>query len=290
MPAWNAEPGAGCKGGRRPPPAPAGAWLLVWALGLLLAGCETLPPVLGGSPRGALAAPEARRAAWEGRRTRLRALPGWEIRGRLGLESGDEVWSVSVRWIEKDGRYRIRLSGPFGQGAVEIRGGEGEVVLTDGRSRRVAARSPQALMEAELGWSVPVEGLRYWLRGILEPGAPDPPDLVLDSLGRPVSFTRAGWRVRYSSWESEDPLALPRKMELVRDDLPGEARPRSDGGGTGGGPVGAAGGAGGSPGKSRLRARIVVREWLLPPGWEPGSTPGSASGARRPAGRGGHRG
>ena len=69
------------------------------------------------------------------------------------------------------------------------------------------ADNPDALAEDALGSSMPVAGLRDWLRGKL-PAEPEPGELSRDELGRPAGFEQGGWRVRLSRYDTKGPMLL----------------------------------------------------------------------------------
>lgn len=83
------------------------------------------------------------------------------------------------------------------------------------------ADNPDALAEDALGSSMPVAGLRDWLRGKL-PAEPEPGELSRDELGRPAGFEQGGWRVRLSRYDTKGPMLLvmerqePGRRILVR--------------------------------------------------------------------------
>ena len=90
--------------------------------------------------------------------------------------------------------FTLRLHGPFGQGSVLIEGQPGSVSLRRANGQVTRAGSAEALLSQELGWSVPVSVMRYWILG--RP-APDYPvtDLQINArglLGRTESGGLAG--------------------------------------------------------------------------------------------------
>ena len=129
------------------------------------------------------------------------------------MQVPDDGWSASLRWQQRDGDYRIQLSGPFGQGAVRIDGTASEVILraADGRVRR--ASSPEQLIAAELNAELPVSLLRFWILGRPAP-ATAVQDLQLDSLGRLQRLTQSGWLITYQEYETHEMGALPTRLQI----------------------------------------------------------------------------
>lgn len=182
---------------------------LLWlALGLaLLAGCATRPPT-GEMERSA--------GQWEAQRERLAALQAWELTGKAGLRTPEDSTSANLDWRQTPYHYRILLSGPFGSGRSVLEGRQGRVSLTTGEGR-FEADNPEALMQQQLGWSLPVSALTDWIRGL--PAAERPHRLERDARGFPQALHQDGWRIDYRAWTRAGDLWLPRRMTMTYDEL-----------------------------------------------------------------------
>ncbi|MES3677109.1 lipoprotein insertase outer membrane protein LolB [Halomonas elongata] len=174
---------------------------------LLLAGCASRTP-----------APDTQRAAgqWEAQQERLAELQDWELKGKAGLRTPQDSTSANLDWLQTPYYFRILLSGPFGSGRSVLEGREGRVSLTTGEGR-AEAESPQALMQQELGWSLPVSALTDWIRGL--PASDRPHQVEKDELGFPAHLEQDGWEIDYRDWSRVGELWLPRRMKLTYDDL-----------------------------------------------------------------------
>lgn len=181
-----------------------------WICGLvllLLAGCAARPPL-----------PEpAAEAAWLAHRASLQALTHWQVQGRAAVRAGEEGWTAHFDWQQQGEHYRIRLRGPFGQGAVELRGNAAGVWLERSDRPAVFARDPETLLERETGWRLPVAGLRAWLLGLPVDGADA--DYQWDAEGTLIEIDQNGWRIDYSRYRQNGALRLPVRMRLERDTL-----------------------------------------------------------------------
>ncbi|MFQ5642150.1 MAG: lipoprotein insertase outer membrane protein LolB [Thiogranum sp.] len=179
-------------------------WLLL-AMLLMTTACATRPQV---------PAPEAE-SAWLEHRATLEALHDWQVRGRVALRTEDEGWSAAFDWQQRGDDYRIRLRGPFGQGAVELRGDRHGVWLKRADQPAVFALNAEALLQQQTGWRLPVTGLAAWLRG-LPVGGSDP--LVRwDEQGRLLHIAQNGWQIDYQRYTDSNGLPLPQKLRLERD-------------------------------------------------------------------------
>jgi outer membrane lipoprotein LolB len=171
-----------------------------------LSGCATRPVI---SPSDLL----QRTVDWQAHRRALEHLDQWSFSGRVAVkDKQQESWSASLDWHQRKASFDIRLSGAFGQEAARLSGKPGYAVIETADHDALSATSVEALMREQLGWSVPVEGFRYWLVGSPAPGVID--HYSLDADGRLTGLQQAGWQVRYRSYQTVAGLDLPRKLEL----------------------------------------------------------------------------
>ncbi len=154
-----------------------------------------------------------REAAWLVHSASLAPVNSWQLSGRLGVQRGGEGWSAGVEWNQLDGSYRIHLSGPMGQGGILLEGDDELVSFSDGEGYYNSSRDPEALLERELGWRMPISALRYWVRGL-----PDPRTAVerrvLDGQGRLLELEQSGWKVLIPRYREVGALYLPTKLLL----------------------------------------------------------------------------
>ncbi len=167
----------------------------------VLAGCA--------SPRQAPPDPES---AWQQRQGRLQALEHWQADGRLAVRLEADGGQAGFSWTQAGPDYRLRLTGPWGQGGAVLEVGEGEAVLDAGEGRRYRGRSARALLASVYGWDIPVAGLRYWLVGL--PGEGD--DYSLDRFGRLERVRWRGWQITYASYGRIEDVSLPTDIRVSR--------------------------------------------------------------------------
>ena len=188
---------------------------VVLAIGAaLLAGCETLREFLPREPE--LAAPES---AWQLHAEALSRLRSWSLHGTLAVRpSGGDASRVTMRWRQSPDSYLVRFMGPLGVGLFEVEGSATAVEARFPDGRRVHAVSPEALLEQEIGWSVPLLGLRYWIVGAPVPdGAPS--KMELDDQGRLARLEQAGWTVVYERYGALDGLSLPERIRFSNESV-----------------------------------------------------------------------
>lgn len=152
---------------------------------------------------------------WEARRSVLSALSGWHASGRVAMQTADDAWSASIDWNQAEGSYVIRLSGPLGGNMMTINGGPGYVVMETAEGEKFIETNVDRLIEAQTGWQIPVEGLKYWALALVDPGIPA--DRIFDDQGRLSQIRQSGWVIHYQAYQIKGNIEMPRKIQLDND-------------------------------------------------------------------------
>lgn len=153
-------------------------------------------------------------------------LERWRAIGKIALRAGEERLSASLDWRQTRERFRLRLSGPFGGGALQVEGRPGRVELTTASGERSTARTPEALLVQKLGWDLPASSLRYWITGRAHPGV-TARDWTLDEAGRLESLAQLGWSIGYGYPGDGPEDSLPERITLRGGRLTGRVVVRS---------------------------------------------------------------
>lgn len=169
---------------------------------LLLAGCA--------ARRGEAPAAMDRAA----QRDRLLALDAWEARGRMAVKSDGRGAQGDLRWEQRGAEARIRVSGPFGAGAYEIRWDQATLSIAsrNGEFSRAWAGPDAAeqFLAEQLGWSFPAASIRYWLLGLPDPASPAEETFTPD--GAPATIAQNGWSVSYERFALAGGLHMPARL------------------------------------------------------------------------------
>jgi outer membrane lipoprotein LolB len=179
------------------------------ALLIVLAGCATVRR----EP-----APAAEDARWTAHREAIAALDAFTLSGRVAVQHGAEGGGARLRWHQRGSASDLRIMAPLAQGSFRLQGDGREVLLSAPDGRQYRAASFEALMAAHLGWSFPVDGARYWVRGVPDPRQPVA-RLGLDAEGRLSDLDQAGWRISVLEYGAEAGTSLPRRLFLNAGDL-----------------------------------------------------------------------
>ena len=173
-----------------------GEFLLI----LLLSGCAALP------------VPETVPAA-----ATPATIKDWKFNGRISLTQGEKGWHAGLDWENRADHYRLQVTGPLGQGALQLTGDASGVTLIDSNARIHTAHDVDVLFSQVTGWDIPVAGMQYWVRGL---SAPDGAVRVtLDPQGRLQQLVQSGWVITYQRYRTIAGSDWPAKLNLVHDDV-----------------------------------------------------------------------
>lgn len=146
----------------------------------------------------------------------------WDIRGRAAIFVDDEVHNVGLSWQRNEDDFVITLEGPFGQGGVRIESNRHtdppiKLSLPDGQI--VYGLDAESTMQRVAGWSIPIDGLVFWIKGLPQKSTSFSQQLNGD--GRLLSLSQNGWRINFLDYFDFDGQAkgLPRKLYLKHERL-----------------------------------------------------------------------
>lgn len=141
----------------------------------------------------------------------------WSAQGRMGITGVPQSGSGSFNWSQRDDVSQLNMHGPLGVGAISMRlDSSAHITLANGTHYN----GDDALIElaARLGVSVPLQQLKFWLRGVPAPGEFQ----WLDDVGMNRSnsnkiLQQDGWRIQYDDSILVDALQLPRKITATQN-------------------------------------------------------------------------
>ncbi|MDJ0832161.1 MAG: lipoprotein insertase outer membrane protein LolB [Gammaproteobacteria bacterium] len=178
----------------------------------LLGGCATpQPPPL---------VTDESHEQWSQRQQQLAGLDAWSIRGRVALYLDDDVYNLGLGWTRQQQDNRIKLEASLGQGLVLLEKNGHEVKLTTSEGETFYGSNAQQVLWQSTGWSIPIEGLVYWIKGINHPDSAYLP--LIDHQGRATSLQQDDWQINFLEYrdarlEQFNNPALPRKMYMKRE-------------------------------------------------------------------------
>lgn len=144
-------------------------------------------------------------------------IESWQINGKFSVKQPDEAVSANLSWRQSSPlRYDIALTGPLGQGSVMLSGYPDKVVFQDAHGDFETAYNAELLLYHHTGWSMPIESMYYWVRGLPDPHYKH--QYVLNDEGLYSHLKQHGWTIIYDSYQQVDDYVLPRKMVLNYSD------------------------------------------------------------------------
>lgn len=183
---------------------------------LLLQGCMTAPPAP--PPDDSLTREPP--ANWQARAAKLRQLNQWQLQGKMAIRHKQGSDSAFIRqWKQNGNQFLIELSSAFmGMGSVRLEGSPSFLTITDSDGQQYLSDNPDTLIRETLGWSLPVEALYVWVRGL--PLQDSPAELFFDQQGRISHLHQKGWEVHYKRYASLAGIAaVPHALTATREDL-----------------------------------------------------------------------
>jgi outer membrane lipoprotein LolB len=149
---------------------------------------------------------------WAAHRDAVSARATWDLQGKIGLRSPGRSGSAFLSWNQQGENYRMVLSGALGLGRLVLEG-DASGVRWQGKDGKQRHHADPAVMIAEVwGWTVPVNALRFWVRGIPDPSLPVE-DQVLEQ-GLATHFRQSGWTVTPENYSDTSGISLPGRVRL----------------------------------------------------------------------------
>jgi outer membrane lipoprotein LolB len=170
---------------------------------------------------------------WDLRQQQLNGIDEWEIHARTAIllkvtnskgNLEDKVYPVGINWSRQQERLSMVIEAPFGQGIIRIESNlstdqnkQFKLSLADGKYRLGA--TPEALLVNELGWSIPVSGLKFWIKGLPQPNVESSYEIY--GSGRLKSLIQNDWLINYLAYFSEEEQAqqLPKRLYLKHNNV-----------------------------------------------------------------------
>ena len=144
----------------------------------------------------------------------LAELHHWLLEGKIAVRHADQSDSATVRWQQDDERFDVFLSGPLGAGATRLIGTPHTLMIANHNGQHATNDDPQALLEQQLGWYLPIEQLPHWIIG--------------ESNHAPAAYhanhtlkqiDQHDWHITYPSYQTVGDQVLPEKILLEHEDL-----------------------------------------------------------------------
>ena len=155
---------------------------------------------------------------WENHQALVNELEFWNIKGRAAIQSETNSATFLLHWDQFDSRYELRFISGLGQGTYLLKGSISGVTMQTPKNKIFTSDTPENLIKKKLGWDVYLAGLKYWVRGIPEPGV-EYNQLMLDEKGRLKDMRQSGFSVSILRYTNDRNISLPTKLFIRSDNI-----------------------------------------------------------------------
>jgi outer membrane lipoprotein LolB len=169
---------------------------------VVIGGCASLPSEQVGSLTGAPASTQR--------------LKHFALTGRIAVKQGETGQYGNLRWERSEDGDELTLLSPLGQIAGVLKQDMHGVSLTLG-DRQYSAVDGEALTQQILGYTLPVNGLRYWILG--QPSPDSPAEVQRRSNGTTTKLAQNGWQIDFPEYVEVTGTLVPKRVLLRRGDL-----------------------------------------------------------------------
>lgn len=145
--------------------------------------------------------------SWPVRQKQLNNLKNWNLQSAIGIKNLNQCTAVHVHWQQFEPNYTLDITSQFNIGGVKIVGDSTGVTLWRSATNKIRAQTPEELMYHELGWSLPIDNLRYWILGLPAPKLAYTSQFDVNN--HLIYLQQQGWKISYSNFISINKIDLP---------------------------------------------------------------------------------
>lgn len=142
----------------------------------------------------------------------------WHIKGRISISTDRVSGIAAIYWEQSNSNYKIRIVAPLGQGTYILSGSQDGVYIQGSNNIKLTNKDPEKLMKEVLGWSVNIDNLRYWVRGLPAPNISHEL-LSLNDEGLLEHLQQSGVNLTIKRYKNFAGILLPKKITIKKDNL-----------------------------------------------------------------------
>jgi len=180
----------------------------------MLSGCSVFS-----EPEPELA-PEGISLTWETHQQSIATLSKWSISAKLAIFLKDERETANLYWEQNQDNYNIQLTSFIGTRILSIKKNKNgvEIINNDGDTF-TGNNAEQLIQEISPGLNLPISALQQWIKGnpINASYTLNEQQRVSTLLGE--NLDSSAWQIKYQQYQYFSGIALPRKLDLKRDNL-----------------------------------------------------------------------
>jgi outer membrane lipoprotein LolB len=146
------------------------------------------------------------------RQDQLASCHNWSFQSAVIITNAQEKVLVHIRWQQFDYKYILNITSLFNFGGVKIIGDPTNIALWRSATNKTIATTPEELMDKELGWSLPLKNMRYWIVGLPAPKLAY--TFQVDRCNRLIFLQQQGWKISYADFVSVNKIDFPTTILL----------------------------------------------------------------------------
>lgn len=139
----------------------------------------------------------------------------WSVSGRMALSDGNRGGSLAFDWRAEGDRHEVNLRTVAGGRQWRLSFGPDGAMLEGSGIERMWALDPDPLVEAAIGWPVPVREMTWWIRGLPPPHSQAV--MAFASDGALARVESEPWIMVYQRFEQTQAALLPSRLQADSD-------------------------------------------------------------------------
>ena len=149
------------------------------------------------------------------RQAQLTGIQQWKIKGAFSVtQTGQQPDIANYVWTQKNpNQYRIQISSALNLYTITLVHESNIIALYKNGVLKWYAKTPEALMQKALGWSLPLQPLQSWIKGTPAAGQYH---ARYDEYGHIILLQQFGWTIKYDAYKTENNIDFPQLMTLQR--------------------------------------------------------------------------
>ena len=187
---------------------------LLIILTLILSSCTQL-----GTKTATGNSPETLKLKWREHQQALKKIHSWNIKGRIGFKTTNNAQSATFKWQQEEERFKLHLAGALGLGSMNLEGSPAYIRLQQANGRIIQSNNPEALLQTETGWILPISHISPWLLGHPGDDKRKTTQVVLNQSGQLSRFNHSTWQIQYSKYHLVNNLDLPHKLIISNNEV-----------------------------------------------------------------------
>jgi outer membrane lipoprotein LolB len=160
--------------------------------------------------------PAQAQTPWQQRQVAMNRMQSWSMSGRSALRFKADAWTFGLNWVQRNRQqYSLQIKHPITGTIIGILDQTPGSATLKSRGKVSTGPDAERLLQQQLGVKMPVNGMPYWIRGVMAPQYPVG-QVTFIANGRPKQIIQAGWVIEYANYKGAGVNALPTRINISR--------------------------------------------------------------------------